>query len=107
MHIQVKGLRVNSTSLHEYLMTREETETKRFTFRFAVVGSGQFPIDMLRRDGCFPETESDSSVLQDRDRRTVVLIAHHQYKTWVPTFDRWRSFGWSVMTTAHKAEIEA
>ena len=66
-----------------------------------VVGSGYFPVDMLRYDHCWPaDTESAMEVVnRDRDdlkgsRKVRVLCLDR--KGWKPTVDRWRSFGWDV-----------
>lgn len=60
-----------------------------------------FPIDMLRYDGCFPASEEDSGII----RRAVVEHAqcngriacvkkYSEHKSWMDawTFARWRSF---------------
>ena len=61
---------------------------------FIVVGSGQFPLDMLRYDECFPLSAEDVEHLSARGRRYVHLGS---YKTvGVPTRGRWESFNWRV-----------
>ena len=69
----------------------------RHVFIFTVEGSGEFPIDMLRRDECFPNGEQDSYRIQEmRDRRTIYLIRTTDNRFWTPTGGRWESFGWKV-----------
>lgn len=51
---------------------------------FKVTGAGQFPIDMLRYDACWPATEADAGKLQfdsltetqPTHRRTITLQTH-------------------------------
>jgi hypothetical protein len=70
---------------------------KVYIHRFKVLGSGQFPFDMLRYDACYPETSNDASNLinsdEDFEPRDVKLCARAE-RGWFPTRDRWRSFGW-------------
>ncbi len=70
---------------------------KRHTRRYE--GGGQFPIDMLRYDGCYPASEQDSGLIQqDRGHRivTVAQVTHgHDLPQW--TDARWASFGWTVV----------
>lgn len=71
---------------------------KRYLVRFAVEGSGDFPIDMLRYDGAFPATERDSYKISEFDHRRVELEAWADGpSTRVPTEDRWKSFLWKVV----------
>jgi hypothetical protein len=77
--------------------------------RFKVEGSGTFPVDMLRHDGCFPHSTDDAmSIVKGRgvgskDRvhdttRVVELVTHHPNKSdHRLTPERWRSFGWRVL----------
>lgn len=66
----------------------------RFRIRFA----GSFPIDMLRYDGCYPETEQDSAVIEQSMKPIgdsaglVHLVAIKDHRDWKPTADRWISF---------------
>lgn len=62
---------------------------------FQVRGSGEFPLDMLRYDACWPATEMDSATASDheRDRRRVNLRTASPNS---PTPERWESFGWKV-----------
>jgi hypothetical protein len=67
---------------------------------FKVRGKGNFPIDMLRYDECFPSTPVDVSYIEDVSRvegkrveREVSLVTNKKYG---PTEARWESFGWTV-----------
>lgn len=67
----------------------------------AVIGSGHFPVDMLRYDECFPATESeDSGKIADTYslERQVVVVGKWTCQSsnlWTP--ERWRSFGWDII----------
>jgi hypothetical protein len=70
-------------------------------YTFKATGSGEFPVDMLRYDGCYPRTTEDACNLKlgefDRkERRTVELVMVVDSKDRVPTERRWASFGWAV-----------
>ncbi len=72
--------------------------------RAKVVGSGPFPVDMLRYDVCYPDTQEDATaivhsvkILPLEDRPTsVTLVQASAFKqpNWTPL--RWRSFGWTL-----------
>ena len=64
-----------------------------------VTGNGDFPIDMLRYDCCWPSENAARMCLDTysstrEDRMKLRTIKMHSYKE--PTIDRWSSFGWSV-----------
>ena len=70
------------------------------TVHFTVIGTGRFPIDMLRYDGCWPFQSSDAVAIEnsfktirppDPESHTVRLEG-----TCKPTVARWRSFGWDI-----------
>lgn len=73
--------------------------------KFTVAGHGQFPMDMLRYDSCFPHSPDDVRGLESptpgtagsRAPREVTLI-HHDHRSWLPTEGRWNSFGWRVLS---------
>lgn len=78
-----------------------------YWFKFTVVGRGQFPFDMLRHDRAFPaDTTSAMNMAPGETRderkavREVVLVSSNPRPTWLPTFDRWASFGWVVKSDA-------
>lgn len=68
---------------------------KRMVYR--VSGAGQFPIDMLRYDACFPASERDSALIQQHDEFRQVHVARYWAKGMAEMTDaRWRSFGWQI-----------
>jgi hypothetical protein len=74
---------------------------KTYRFKVTVRGNGQFPVDMLRYDRCWPASEQDSYKMS-RDWaegvRDVVLLTDHD-RIWQPTVGRWRSFTWEVVSS--------
>ncbi len=68
------------------------------THQFKVVGAGRFPLDMLRRDQCFPASEDDANrAMNDKAIRIVELKAYTERDLFYPTVGRWESFGWKVV----------
>lgn len=63
--------------------------------RFTVEGVGAFPLDLLRFDQCFPETEKDSGALERGGRRTVTL-RRRTLQVGDPSEGRWAAVGWTV-----------
>ncbi len=81
-------------------MARGETfHVKHFT----VEGSGEFPLDMLRYDKCWPmrciDVDKIEQPLGGWSTRRVRLVTHVRTGQSWPTIDRWRSFGWRVIET--------
>lgn len=75
----------------------------KYLQKFRVEGSGQFPYDMLRYDGCFPAHESESPLLgreQTGEFRQVELHRYIELARTLPTFGRWNSFGWRVIESS-------
>jgi len=72
------------------------------TETFKVQGSGEFPIDMLRYDACYPADESDARTMLEgfgSGMHTVYLRKRYAKKNEQQlTPDRWRSFGWRLIT---------
>lgn len=73
-----------------------------FHHTFRVSGKRQFPVDMLRRDACYPRN-TESAVEMYRDHRDedynearTIEMASDQERRWNPTIGRWLSFGWDV-----------
>jgi hypothetical protein len=60
-------------------------------FIYTVEGTGPFPFDMLRYDGCYPVRGVDVMNLTERGHRIVQLRGVRK-----PTIDRWASFSWYV-----------
>ncbi len=69
--------------------------------KFKVQGSGDFPVDMLRYDRCWPTSEGVTEIglsrFDDHRVRTVELCRIVFDKKAFPTIDRWRSFAWEVV----------
>lgn len=72
----------------------------RIKYRVAPLSNlGRFPFDMLRYDGAFPSTQTDSAAIESStfpgsgELRPVELIATFNGS---PNDARWRSFGWHV-----------
>jgi hypothetical protein len=78
-----------------------------------VMGSGEFPIDMLRYDNCAPATEEDSSIIRGTiihctasPHNWVIMIKkvlreHIKPGDRVFNIDRWNSFGCAIDETGN------
>lgn len=103
--MRIPNLKVG-TSLHEYIVDRDDIGPVRYMFTYTVIGKGDFPFDMLRIDGAYPADTMSALALQlgsdvgDRQVTREVRLFAHGGERWLPTFDRWRSFGWVVKSTA-------
>ncbi len=77
---------------------------------FTVRGRGEFPLDMLRYDKCWPSQSTDADKISptydtlksesrsELGRRDVYLCKYTRLKTGsVSTAARWASFGWDVV----------
>ena len=72
---------------------------------FEVEGSGDFPMDMLRYDRCYPAREgTDSANLcasryrrSRLPRRKIMLRRLVTNRHAMPTSVRWESFGWWIV----------
>lgn len=77
---------------------------KRYDYVFVVEGSGQFPLDMLRRDKAHPLSESDANRAQHPGApgslRRVTLERVGAERWWTPTVGRWESFGFRLVALA-------
>ena len=75
---------------------------RKYYQTFTVTTKFQFPIDMLRYDGCFPHTEIDAGAisrnLTDQTRPITVQIGRYvtNKRMCEPTIERWASFGCKV-----------
>ncbi len=67
------------------------TNFPRYLYEYYVTGSGDFPIDMLRFDQCWPADGEEAAKLGDLSRRSIRFQSHRE-----PTVARWSSFVWSV-----------
>lgn len=65
---------------------------------FQVSGRGDFPVDMLRYDTCWPRHEHDAAIIESSARRGNALREHTIALKGLrpPTEGRWSSFGWKV-----------
>jgi len=61
--------------------------------KFTISGRGNFPLDMLRYDCCYPSSPQDVSKIEGREPREITLIAANPF---APTKGRWASFGWTA-----------
>jgi hypothetical protein len=57
---------------------------------YRVIGSGEFPTDMLRHDDAHIATGLQDA-MHLRGRRSVLIEGYRR-----PTVARWESFGWTV-----------
>lgn len=64
--------------------------------KFEVTGEGNFPLDMLRYDTCYPSTQMDVSLMGLTSLRVLFLSRRVQNRNDQPTIERWKSFGWTV-----------
>jgi hypothetical protein len=71
---------------------------KLFVTILEVRGSGEFPWDMLRYDMCGPKTEEDSYKLRTSEEVRTVTLRRFSPSGKPATEDRWRSFGWQVLS---------
>lgn len=63
--------------------------------RITVSGRGEFPMDMLRYDECYPYSVEDISLMTERTcLREITLVCHRPCGS---TYARWDSFGWEVI----------
>ncbi len=96
--------------------TRKLTGTLKWEVLFQVRGHDlDGLIDMMRYDRVTPATQSDVSLMNrlqfqvfrslrgdrlnagDLEDVVITMKAFTELKSWSPTVDRWRSFGWTVL----------
>ena len=70
-----------------------------YKFTVEALHSIGFPIDMLRYDGCFPDTSEDSVLISYQHPKKGASVTLRKVGTvhWTPTTERWRSFGWNIV----------
>jgi hypothetical protein len=82
----------------EYRMNA--SERPKIKYEYFVSGKGEFPIDMLRFDCCWPRDSEDAHKMiipfGEPERAKVRSIRMCSY--YPPTIARWQSFLWSVGT---------
>lgn len=71
---------------------------RRTHITITVSGKGQFPLDMLRYDACWPSSGRDASAIADtfHNRNVAWSINVTRANTAPFTNDRWESFGVQV-----------
>lgn len=78
---------------------------------FKVRGRGDFPIDMLRYDSCYPTYQESVSSLRQHYGSSEDGARDVELSTWSstaheaknkPTEDRWKSFGWLVVESSFR-----
>lgn len=77
----------------------DSDERPRFYLRVTVAGSGEFPVDMLRYDSCWPSDQEavSNAFCSDLEYRTVEVSKYAMTKETDFTAGRWASFGWKVL----------
>lgn len=80
-------------------------------YSYVVVGSGNFPLDMLRYDGCWPEDSTALASMTLRHDEVAEPGAFHRALRKVtlrgvhpPTEARWASFRWRCFPSLWEAE---
>lgn len=73
-----------------------------YLLQFTVSGRGNFPIDMLRYERCYPvDSESVAAIVTSHkltdELCEVRLETLAETKGAQPTVARWNSFGWRVL----------
>jgi len=69
-----------------------------------VIDTVGFPIDMLRRDGLTPLSQTDSNKIhrycemnEPHDMNRTIQLWKRDVKTWKPCTERWKSFLWDIV----------
>lgn len=91
------------SSIYAPKVTVGRTSQCLWGIRFKVSGRGEFPVDMLRSDACHPTSLVSAGMVYGRageGYRTVELESWQRESFWLPNVERWRSFGWTVVTEA-------
>jgi len=78
-----------------------------YEFEFIVEGIGEFPIDMLRHEKCYPKGSADAQLISQtlqqpglKEPVRIRLSCWKGTKTWTPTLGRWNSSLWSVVQSS-------
>jgi hypothetical protein len=72
-----------------------------------VVGSGEFPIDMLRYDSCCPNEEGDSHRMGWSEQKRIVALRRFAPEDCAPS-ERWdRGFHWKPVWDGSEDEFSA
>lgn len=80
--------------------------TKLIKEIWTVQGTGNFPIDMLRYDSCFPASETESHKItasfQEHGPHKIRLARYRQSDMRAePHYERWKSFCWEVVRDSY------
>ncbi len=71
------------------------SERPKRVYEYVVTGMGDFPVDMLHFDQCWPATGDDAAKIVEpaspAEPRSIRMRSHQR-----PDTDRWSSFGWTV-----------
>lgn len=72
---------------------------KKMVYEWFIVvdGSGEFPLDMLRYDSCFPHTENDSYAITHHTGKRRILLCRRGVNETHASEGRWKSLGWAVV----------
>jgi hypothetical protein len=85
---------VNQMAIPNPRFIKRTCEPRRAIYQYYATGQGNFPVDMLRYNQCWPASTDDAlNLLNDdpEDLRSISLLSHVE-----PTIERWSSFGWSI-----------
>lgn len=66
-----------------------------------VTGSGEFPLDMLRYDACFPYEQVDSNRIERSTESRRIVLVRRGVNDGTGTPARWQSFRWNVILATH------
>jgi hypothetical protein len=78
-------------------------EAAQTAIEFTVLGTGEFPFDMLRHDRAWPATESDARKLESPGYGREAINYRNVERAIKlrglvgPTVARWASFGWTAV----------
>ena len=74
-------------------------QSKVYLFKIKVQGAGHFPLDMLRYDGCYPDTSTDADLIDNsrHQGKRIVTLRMVDFNPTGPTVARWESFTWKVI----------
>jgi hypothetical protein len=80
-------------------ITREKLAARSaYVYHYTVSGTYGFPIDMLRYDEAWPNSEIDSAlIVQTANHNSAEAPQIRIVGLRSPTVARWESFGWKVL----------
>ncbi len=78
------------------MKTHRKIDPRRWSHTATYEGRGDFPLDMLRYDACWPSTQDDVSIIDAvREVRRVSVTTYGVTAADPFTDARWASFGWA------------